>query len=91
MCTCPCPCWEAAPGGSAEVRTPAGTLEVTIPAGWSAGRKLRLKGKGLPAATPGDLYLELQLTTPPADSEQAKAAYAAFAQAFAGFQPRQGV
>ena len=83
--------WEAALGGSAEVRTPAGTLEVTIPAGWSAGRKLRLKGKGLPAATPGDLYLELQLTTPPADSEQAKAAYAAFAQAFAGFQPRQGV
>ena len=59
--------WEAALGGSAEVKTPAGTLEVTIPAGWSAGRKLRLKGKGLPAA------------------------YAAFAQAFAGFQPRQGV
>ena len=83
--------WEAAIGGSAEVNTPAGVLEVTIPAGWSAGRKLRLKGKGLPAATPGDLYLELQLTTPPADSAEAKAAYEAFAQAFLRFQPRQGV
>ena len=83
--------WEAAIGGSAEVNTPAGVLEVTIPAGWSAGRKLRLKGKGLPAATPGDLYLELQLTTPPADSAEAKAAYEAFAQAFPRFQPRQGV
>ena len=83
--------WEAAIGGSVEINTPAGVLEVTIPAGWSAGRKLRLKGKGLPAATPGDLYLELQLTTPPADSAEAKAAYEAFAQAFPRFQPRQGV
>ena len=83
--------WEAAIGGSVEINTPAGVLEVTIPAGWSAGRKLRLKGKGLPAATPGDLYLELQLTTPPADSAEAKAAYEAFAQAFLRFQPRQGV
>ncbi len=83
--------WEAALGGPAEVSTPAGTLEVTIPAGWSAGRKLRLKGKGLPAATPGDLYLELQLTTPPADTAEAKAAYEAFAKAFPRFAPRQGV
>ena len=79
------PCLPAAMCSACTARPPR------KPAGWSAGRKLRLKGKGLPAATPGDLYLELQLTTPPADSEQAKAAYAAFAQAFAGFQPRQGV
>ena len=83
--------WEAAMGGTAEVTTPAGTLEVTIPAGWSAGRKLRLKGKGLPSATPGDLYLELQLTTPPADSADSKAAYETFAKAFPHFQPRQGM
>nr|WP_312990058.1 DnaJ C-terminal domain-containing protein [Comamonas koreensis] len=83
--------WEAALGGSAEVKTPAGTLEVTIPAGWSAGRKLRIKGKGLPAATPGDLYLELQLHIPPATTEQEREAYAAFAKAFPHYQPRQGV
>lgn len=82
--------WEAALGGATEVSTPSGTLEVTIPAGWLAGRKLRLKGKGLPAATPGDLYLELQLTTPPADTVEAKAAYEAFAKAFPQYQPRQG-
>ena len=80
--------WEAALGGTAQIDTPAGTLEVTIPAGWVAGRKLRVKGKGLPSATPGDLYLELQLTTPPADDAEARAAYAAFAQAFTRFQPR---
>ncbi len=83
--------WEAALGGPAEIDTPAGTLEVTIPASWKTGRKLRLKGKGLPAATPGDLYLELQLTTPAADTADAKAAYEAFAKAFPSFQPRQGV
>lgn len=83
--------WEAALGGSAEVHTPAGTLEVSIPAGWSAGRKLRVKGKGLPSATPGDLYLELQLHIPPAATEQERAAYNAFAKAFPHFQPRQGV
>ena len=80
--------WEAALGASAKVNTPAGTLEVSIPAGWSAGRKLRVKGKGLPSATPGDLYLELQLTTPPADTADSKAAYEAFAKAFPQFQPR---
>ncbi|MCS4295405.1 curved DNA-binding protein [Comamonas sp. BIGb0152] len=83
--------WEAALGGSAEIHTPAGTLEVSIPAGWSAGRKLRVKGKGLPAATPGDLYLELQLHIPPATTDQERAAYQAFAKAFPQFQPRQGV
>ena len=82
--------WEAALGGSAEVHTPAGTLEVRSPAGWSAGRKLRIKGTGLPAATPGDLYLELQLHIPPATTEEERAAYTAFAQAFPQFQPRQG-
>ncbi|QMV74172.1 DnaJ domain-containing protein [Comamonas piscis] len=82
--------WEAALGGSAEVTTPAGTLEVGIPAGWSAGRKLRIKGKGLPSATPGDLYLELQLHIPPATNEPERAAYADFAKAFPHYQPRQG-
>ncbi|GAB2473005.1 DnaJ C-terminal domain-containing protein [Comamonas humi] len=81
--------WEAALGGAVEVATLAGTFEVNIPAGWSPGRKVRLKGKGLPAAAPGDLYLELQLHTPPATDEAGRAAYQAFAQAFAAYNPRQ--
>ena len=50
---------------------------------------LRIKGKGLPAATPGDLYLELDIAQPAADSDSARAAYAALAKAFPTFNPRQ--
>ena len=83
--------WEAALGATAKVRTPRGETEVTFPAGWKAGRKLRLKGLGIPGKTgsaPGDLYLELELTTPAADSDEARAAYAAMAKAFPAFEPR---
>ena len=81
--------WEAALGASVEVTTPGGsTIEVTVPAGWKAGRKLRLKGRGIPGKTPGDLYLELHLTLPPATDDTTRAAYAALAQAFPQFNPR---
>lgn len=81
--------WEAALGASVEVQTPAGTVEVTVPAHSRAGRKLRLKGRGIPCATPGDLYLELTVVQPPADSDSARAAYAALATAFPHFNPRR--
>jgi curved DNA-binding protein len=42
--------WEAALGTTATVATPGGDAEVTIPAGWQPGRKLRLKGRGIPGA-----------------------------------------
>ena len=81
--------WEAALGASVEVTTPGGsTMEVTVPAGWKAGRKLRLKGRGIPGKTPGDLYLELHLALPPATDNTTRAAYAALAQAFPQFNPR---
>lgn len=85
--------WEAALGGPVQVQTPGGaTVEVTVPAGWKPGRKLRLKERGIPAATPGDLYLELHVALPPAATEAQRAAYRALAQAFPHFQPRtQGV
>jgi curved DNA-binding protein len=80
--------WEAMLGATATIRTPGGDAEVRIPAGWKAGRKLRLKGRGIPGQTPGDLYLELELTLPPADSDATRAAYAAMSDAFPTFQPR---
>ena len=82
--------WEAARGASVEVNTPPGTGEVTVPAHSRPGRKLRLKGRGIPSATPGDLYLELDIAQPAADSDSARAAYAALAKAFPNFNPRQG-
>jgi curved DNA-binding protein len=80
--------WEAALGGSIAVHTPGGDAEVSVPAGWRPGRKLRLKGRGIPGATPGDLFLELDISLPPSEGEAARAAYAAMAQAFPNFNPR---
>jgi len=81
--------WEAALGTSIEVPTPAGRLELTIPAGSAAGRKLRLRGRGIPAKLPGDFYFVLQIALPPADTPAATAAYEALAGQFSGFDPRQ--
>ncbi len=79
--------WEAALGGPVAVPTPSGTVEVTIPAGSQSGRKLRLKGKGIPANPPGDLYLILNVVLPPANNDKARAIYQAMARDLA-FNPR---
>lgn len=79
--------WEAALGATVPVPTPGGTVELKIPAGSKAGARLRLRGRGLPANPPGDLYAALQIVLPPADNDQARAAYSAFAEA-APFNPR---
>jgi curved DNA-binding protein len=81
--------WEATLGACIEVPTPTGTVEVTVPARSGAGRKLRLRGRGIPGATPGDLYLELDIALPPADTDAARAAWAALGKAFPHFNPRQ--
>jgi len=79
--------WEAALGATVKTPTPGGNVELKIPAGSHAGSKLRLKGRGIPAAQPGDFYVVLQIALPPANHEKAKAAYAALAAAGA-FNPR---
>jgi curved DNA-binding protein len=79
--------WEAALGATVKTPTPGGNVELKIPAGSHAGSKLRLKGRGIPAAQPGDFYVVLQIALPPATGEKAKAAYAALAAAGA-FNPR---
>ncbi len=80
--------WEAALGAEVEAPTPTGWLEVKVPAGSANGRKLRLKGRGLPGKTPGDFYFVLQVALPAADTAAAKQAYTDLAAAFAGFDPR---
>jgi len=81
--------WEAALGATVDVPTPDGALQLTVPAQSSAGRKLRLKGKGIPGQPPGDLYAVLTIALPPADTPSARDAYAAMAKAFDGFNPRR--
>jgi curved DNA-binding protein len=67
--------WEAALGAGVTVPIPSGNLELKIPAGSNQGSKLRLKGKGIPAKQPGNLYVVLDVRLPPADSEEARAVY----------------
>ena len=69
--------WEAALGAVVPVDTPGGRLEVRIPAGAQGGKQLRVRGKGIPAATPGELYLDLQVVLPPADEPKARELYEA--------------
>lgn len=80
--------WEAALGGSVDTPTPEGAVTLSVPAGSAAGRKLRLKGRGIPGKAPGDLYAVLSIVLPVADTTAGKDAYAAFEKAFPNFQPR---
>ncbi len=72
--------WEAALGAKVKVPTPDGTVDLTIPKGSRSGRRLRLKGRGIPSSTPGDLYVLPQITLPPADSEAARSLYRKMAE-----------
>jgi curved DNA-binding protein len=58
--------WEAALGASVAIDTPGGEAKVRVPAGTSSGRRLRLKGRGLPnpRGTPGDLFAEAKIMVP---------------------------
>ena len=58
--------WEAALGTSVVVDTPGGETKVKVPAGTSSGRRLRLRGRGLPhhRGRPGDLFAEAKIMVP---------------------------
>ena len=79
--------WEAALGAKVRVPTPAGAVELGIPAGTAAGKKMRLKGRGLPGKTPGDLYAVVKIALPPANDDTSKALYRQMQQDMA-FDPR---
>jgi curved DNA-binding protein len=83
--------WEAALGATVTFSTPDTSVEMKVPPGSSGGRKLRLRGKGLPSVPPGDLYAVLSIALPPADSAPATEAYRAMAKAFGGFDPRRSL
>jgi curved DNA-binding protein len=80
--------WEAALGASVVVPTPDGNVQLTIPAGSTSGRRLRLKGKGVPCTPPGDFYAVLSIALPTADTDAARGAYQAMAESFEDFNPR---
>jgi len=59
--------WEAALGTELTVPTPTGPAAVELPPGSSSGRRLRLRGRGVPnpSGPAGDLYVELVIAVPP--------------------------
>ena len=85
--TLPIAPWEAALGGKVKMPTPTGAVDLTIPANARQGQKLRLRGRGLPGATKGDLFAILQIVNPPDISPEARALYEKLAKA-QRFDPR---
>ncbi len=70
--------WEAALGTSLNVDTLAGKIKLKIPEGSESGKKMRLKGRGLPSSSSsltGDQYVVLQMVTPPASTKDEKTFY----------------
>ena len=77
--------WEAALGATISVPTLGGQVELKIPADSESGRKLRLRGRGLPnagGAAAGDQIVELEILAPRAHSEAQREAYERMRDAF---------
>lgn len=79
--------WEAALGAKVTAPTPLGAVDITIPANSAQGRRLRLKGKGIPGKTPGDFYAVLKISLPPVQDEKSRKVYQEMAQELS-FNPR---
>ncbi len=79
--------WESALGATIAVPTLGGEVDVKVPAGSQSGRKLRLKGRGLPGRPAGDQYVVLQIATPRADTAAARSFYERMARELP-FDPR---
>lgn len=86
--TVPITPWEAALGATVTVPTVGSKVNVKVPKGSSSGRKLRLKGKGLPGKHPGDQLVILQITIPEQHSAEAEKLYEQLAEAEKAFNPR---
>ncbi|MET7600870.1 J domain-containing protein [Streptomyces sp. NPDC004082] len=83
--------WEAVLGATVPVPTPGGgTAKVTVPAGSSSGRRLRLRGEGMPnpRGANGDLYAELRITVPPTLGDRERELFEELA-ATSSFDPRR--
>lgn len=66
---------EAAMGAKVDIPTPSAAVSLSIPAGSSSGRRLRLKGQGVrqPNGVAGDLIVSLQIQLPKSIDDESKA------------------
>jgi curved DNA-binding protein len=72
--------WEAALGAIVQAPTLGGMVELRIPKGAEPGRKLRLRGRGLPGEPSGDQLVQLRIMAPPATTPEAEALYRRLAE-----------
>jgi curved DNA-binding protein len=83
--------WEAALGATAEVPTLTGSAKVRVPAGSSCGRKLRLRGQGMPGPRggKGDLYATVKIEVPSRLSDEERKLFERLGDV-SKFNPREG-
>ena len=74
--------WAATLGATVSVPTLGGPVELKVPADSEAGRKLRLRGRGLPGTPAGDQIVELEVLAPQADNDARREAYAKLRDVF---------
>jgi curved DNA-binding protein len=81
---------EAALGAKIKTQAPAGTVTITVPEGSSSGRRLRLRGQGMPnpRGLPGNLYAEIKIMVPPSLSKEERKLYEKLASV-SDFNPRE--
>jgi curved DNA-binding protein len=79
--------WEAALGAIVPIKLFETDLKVRIPEAIQSGQQLRLRGKGIPSKTPGDLILDIQVILPAAAAPKAREIYETMARELA-FDPR---
>lgn len=90
LLTVPISLVEAINGAKIDVPTPKGTVTVTVPPGSSSGKKLRLRGLGVPDKDqPGDLLLELSIVLPETLGAEAQALAQQLAATLPPQTPRQ--
>jgi curved DNA-binding protein len=83
--------WEAALGAEVPVPTLAGSLRLKVPHGSSSGRRLRLRGQGLPSpdGSAGDLYAVLAVRVPKRLTKKERELFEELASV-SHFDPRKG-
>jgi curved DNA-binding protein len=87
LVTLPIAPWEAGLGATVTVPTLGGEVELKIPAGSNSGKRMRLRGRGMPGPTPGDQLVTLEIHAPKAHTEAQRRLYEQMAEEFE-FNPR---
>ena len=73
LLTLPITPWQAALGATVTVPTLGGDVELRIPAGSNAGKRMRLRGRGMPGREAGDQFVTLEIHAPPARNARVRA------------------